>query len=188
MEEMRKDTIVYDTETGEIVSEKSEKIKSWLWKDGEGAMIQWRSGHTKIYRGNEIIGTVTDKSDRAALWVLERCVRKDTNIIFFGDKIAGVNEISRLVGLCEKRTRGFLSRMNKIGLIAKVTESVELADRTTVTEYYAFNPVYHSSCKYVSLGLYMAFRAYLDDVLDAWQRKKYAELAESRGVDLRKLP
>jgi hypothetical protein len=162
---------VVDAETGEVYKDRSEYRTNKLWRDGKGGMIFPRNSHKKIYGIVKLTDVVREKSDRANILVLLDYIYRETNKICVGNRIAGISDIGRILGLSPDRTKRFLWRMNKLGVIAKMT--VEVAG--TVSVSYVFNPVFVNSCRYVSPDLYLTFKKYIDEVLPEWMRQKYAE-------------
>lgn len=182
---MIKKTIVtqFNETTGEIYSQKEKNSKSLLWKDGCGAILKPRNYHYKVYQDIKLSTVIENKSDLLKVYILTEYIYKNTNMIYVPTKSssfrpANIEDLSKILNLCNSRIKKFISRMKKIGILAELVMEIKDLKYTI----YVFNPVYINSCKYISNELYLLFKPFLDTYFPNWIKEKYLELNEDKNI------
>lgn len=177
-------TIRYNEDTGEVYSEGIKSYKSKLWIDGKGAMLKPRTYHKKIYSDIKLSEIIKEKSDLLKTYILVDSIYKDTNTIYVRTsknnfRPANILDISKLFGITEKKTREYLRRMIKAGIIGELVLKIKDEEYTS----YVFNPIYINSSKYISNDIYILFKPYLDKYFPDWIREKYIEINENDDIE-----
>jgi hypothetical protein len=165
-----------DEDTGEVLSERKNEYKSKIWQDGKGAMIKFRNYHKKLYSDIRLCDVIENKPDLFKTYFLVENIYKDTNIVYCRKsktvfKPATEKDIANMFGITEKKTKEYLSRVSKLGVIAKITVDIDNVKYIS----YAFNPVFVNSCKYINNTLYLLFKPYVDNYCPEWIKQKYEE-------------
>lgn len=83
-----------------------------------------------------------------------------------------IKDISKVIGLSEKRTRAFITRMKQREIIA---ERIDEVGKDKVVKY-VLNPLFFNSNKYLHPDLYFLFEKSLSPYLPQWVRDKYHEI------------
>lgn len=167
-----------------VVSEGSRQFK--IWDDEKGYLFEAKNQFVKSFPGRKLSEFINNKNDFANLHVLAENIFKDTNMIGVRTKNiarpADIQDIGKLIGLCERRTRQFIDRMMQKGVIAKATVNTE--ERIEV--HYYFNPLFFMSSKYLSPHLFMMFREQLKPYLKGWAWAALNEAANLKDVEIEK--
>lgn len=169
--------------SGKVVSEGAKKFK--IWDDDKGYLFQAKEQFVKKFSDTKLSEFVTNKLEYANLHILAENIFRDTNMIAVKSKNiarpADIPDISKLIGLCERRTRQFIDRMMQKGIVAKTIINTE---ERTETQYY-LNPLFFMSNKYLSPFLFMMFREQLKPVLKDWVWKALNEAANLKDLDIK---
>lgn len=179
MPDIKNETIV-NSNTGEIRHQRSKVIRFSLFNEDKGYLLFMNNSQVRTFPHVEWPEGVM-KLDRANLFELSRHIYSNTNMLAYrGNRNAlrpmGEEQMSQVVGLCDQRFKKWLSRMIKLGMIARINVDIE---ETTTTQYY-LNPLYFFSDKYLPLNLYVLFQAQLDRYIPDWARRRYNDMiAES---------
>lgn len=173
---------IHFDENGIVYRDETTYTVSRLWNDNVGgAIINPRNHHKKLYNNKRLSETGMSDADLLKTYKLSEYIVKNTNIIgrLKGHAYGTSKHLAEILGVSEKTTREYLSRVTKINVLANINITVGHATLSC----YAFNPLYVNSCKYVPLIIYKAFREDIDKVLPDWLRVKYEEELEARKLD-----
>jgi len=170
-----KKTTTYIDDSGDIVSQKSQYIgnrfdpeKGYLFRNQAGSFssffdIPFPEGMTDIE-----IGRMTRLAKK--MW-------GKTNMLGYrgngGVKPYDIEGIGKVVGLGKSQAYSFISKMIKLGVVAKV--KIESKGQTDY-QYYV-NPLYYNSTNRIPLNLYLLFRKQLDPYIPSWARQRFIEQA-----------
>lgn len=182
---MIKKTIItkFDENTGVIYSEQVKNTKNLLWKDDKGAILKPRNYHNKFYQDAKLSEIIENKSDLLRVYMLTEYIYKNTNMIYVKTKSnsfrpADLEDLSKILNLCERRTKEFLRKIRNMGILAELTIEI----KNLKYSVFVFNPIYINSCKYISNELYLLFKPYLDEYFPDWIKDKYIELNENKNI------
>lgn len=169
-----------------VISEGSRQFK--IWDDDKGYLFEAKNQFVKSFPGRKLSEFVSNKSDYANLHILAENIFKDTNMIAVKTKNiarpASIEDIGKLVGLCDRRVKQFIDRMMQQGVIAKAILNVE----ERVETHYYFNPLFFMSSKYLSPQLFMMFREQLRPYLKEWAWRALNEAMNLKDVEVKKSP
>jgi hypothetical protein len=172
---MKKTTTFYDDSTGDIVSQKTQFTanrfdpeKGYLFRNQAGAFssffdIPFPEGMNDIE-----IGRMTRLAKK--MW-------GKTNMLGYrgngGVKPYDIEGIGKVIGLAKSQAYSFISKMVKLGIVAKVK-----IESRGVTDYqYYVNPLYYNSTNRIPLNLYLLFRKQLDPYIPSWARQRFIDQA-----------
>jgi hypothetical protein len=168
---------------GAIVSDGAKKFN--IWDDEKGYLFEAKSHFVKSYPGRKVSEFVGNKLDYANLHILAENIFKDTNMIAVKTKNiarpASIDDISVLVGLCNRRAGQFVDRMMQKGIVAKATVNTE----ERIETHYYLNPLFFMSSKYLSPQLFMMFREQLKPYLKEWAWKVLNEAANLKDIEVK---
>lgn len=167
---------VVSADTGEIRYEHTKVVKFSLFDEDKGYMLFLNRSQVRIFPHVEWPDGVT-KLDRANLFELSRHIYSNTNMLAYRgnrNSLRPMNEeqMARVVELCDKRFKTWLSRMNRLGMIARINVEIE---GSVITQYY-LNPLYFFSAKHLPLNLYILFQNQIDRHLPEWAKRRYADM------------
>jgi hypothetical protein len=166
-----------------VISEGSRQFK--IWDEDKGYLFEAKNHFVKSFSSRKLSEFITNKSDYANLHILAENIFKDTNMIAVKTKNiarpASIEEIGKVIGLCERRAKQFIERMMQKGLIAK---SIINTEERIETHYY-LNPLFFMSSKYLSPYLFMMFREQLKPYLKGWAWNTLNEAANLKDVDIK---
>lgn len=148
--------------------------------DDERGYLFWnRKTFAKMFDDIEFPDCLSD-SEIGKLTKLSKAMYSNTNMIAYrgngGIKPHNIRTISKLLNLSEHRTKIFINKMIKIGIIGKAKYEVEDA----VSYQYYLNPIYFASGNRIALNLYLIFKNQLDDILPNWVKMKYSEIENQK--------
>ena len=168
---------------GEVVSEGAKTFK--IFDEERGYLFRAKNFFVKSFSDFKLSEFIINKTDFANLHILAENIYKDTNMI--GIKIknkpipAGIEDIGKLINLCNRRAQDFIDRMMQKGIIAKVIINSE----ERVEYQFYLNPLFFMSSKYLSSFLFMLFREQLTPYLKPWVLKELEtseNLKESKQI------
>jgi hypothetical protein len=120
--------------------------------------------------------------DFAKVHLLAEHIYKDTNTIFLRInskkvRVADVDDIADILGICVRRTKDFITRMKKLHIIAERVDTVG----DMISTKFVFNPLYFNSKKYISPELYFLFQESLNKYLPSWVIRKFHEVGNLKN-------
>ena len=154
------------------------KNSNGLWLENYGAMLKPKNKHSKVFNGTPFSEILETKQYTYNTYVLAENTMKDTNIIYVDNKIANIDNISKLFDMSVKRTREYVNSLIKHKIIGKSSCIVKGKE----VECYVFNPLHVNACKYIPLNVYLCFKEDLDKVFPKWIINKYKELEDSQNA------
>lgn len=175
---MDKTTIYIDHDTGEIVSQKTQRVGS-RFDPEKGYLFRTQAGGFGQFYDVPFPDEMTDIEIGRMTRLAKRMWGK-TNMLGYrgngGIRPYGIDGIAKIVGLKDSQAYAFVKKMIRLGVMAKVR-----IESKGATDYqYYVNPLYYNSSTRISLGLYLLFRAQLDPYIPAWAKKLFVEQAGGR--------
>lgn len=168
-----------NTETGEVFGEKNHFFPA-AFDEEKGYLFWVRKNSCRSFHDVEFPPEMTD-IDIGRMTRLSKKVWSNTNMLGYrgngGIKPYDIEKIAEVLRLKPRQTRNFISKMIKLGVMAKV--KVEVGGKKE-THYY-LNPIYFFSGNRIPLNLYLIFREQLDAVLPEWVKEKFAEQEKAVG-------
>ena len=165
-----------DPKTGEVIFTKVQSL-DFMFPDDKGYRMFNQKHTVRMFPDIDFPEGLTDR-DELYLYRLARKIIGDSCMIGYRSggsiKPAQDTHIQSVTGLGDERFRKWISKMMRLGMIARLT--IEIEDQQH-TQYY-MSPLYFFSGKFVSLNLYLLFQEQLDQHLPEWAKAKYREMAE----------
>lgn len=113
-------------------------------------------------------------ADKGRINEIKHYMMKDSQLLVYRSnnclKALGISQLSRIWGLSEKHTKNLIRKMKQYGIIKEV--------KTSGAIYFAFNPMYGSKAKRVSLLMFLWFQDEFKKVMPKWVIDKFIEQAE----------
>lgn len=142
--------------------------KEVLWKNN-GAMLRPREYHSKFRQDIKLSDIVDNKKYLLYIYILSEHIYKNTNVISIDGKFANLENIAEVLKLSTRKAKDFLKFAESKQIIKQMNNVVDCKKKG----FYAFNPVYVNSCKYIDIDLYLTFKDTLDDLFPNWIVDKY---------------
>lgn len=167
---MYKKTVIYN-DNGEIVNDKTLRYKN-KFDEEEGYLFWNQRNFVKTFSDVEYPKEMND-IEIGRMARLSKKVWSNTNMLGYrgngGIRPYDINCIGQIIGIQQRQAERFISKMIKLGIMAKVSIKVE---GKTEVQYY-LNPIYFFSSNRIPLNLYLIFRKQLDEVLPKWVKESY---------------
>jgi hypothetical protein len=169
-----KNSQIIELNTGEILSEKKEKISYF---NDDGYLLFYRKNYSRIFSDIKIPDSFTD-SELGKIYRMQSNIQQTTNLLVKRTnkrhRPMTYNEIVLSTGLRDRAGKEFIRKLITHGIIAKVT--IESENKTSI-QYY-FNPLYFHNGKRLSLSLYNIFKEQIEPHLEKWVKEAFEELSE----------
>jgi len=176
----------YINEHGQVISEGSRTFK--VFDDEKGYLFRSKNYFVKSYSDIKLSEFLNNKSDFTNISLLSETIYKDTNMIAVTERNisrpASMEDISKIIGLCDRRAKQFIDRMTQKGVLAKATVNTQ----ETITVQFYISPLFFMSNKYLSPFLFMLFREQLKPYLKPWAWKTLNDAANLKDVGLKIVP
>jgi len=168
------------SDDGEFINEKIREFK--LWDEDKGLLWRSKNLNTKMFHDIKLSDFVTNKQEYANIHLLSENIYKQTNAIMVRVsktkvRFANINDMSKIINLCEDSTKRFINKMIKHEIIAKRIDKIGGRSETK----YLLNPIFFFSSKYLSPDLYFSFKHILSKYLTPWQVKLFEEYGNLKG-------
>lgn len=162
--------------TGEVVKSNIRHIAA-AFDDDKGYLFWARKSFAKSFLDVPFPKSLTP-AEIGRLTLLAKCIWSNTNMLGYrgngGVKPYNIDIMAGKIGLKSRQTHSFITKMIKLGMMAKV--EVKAEDRIE-TQYY-INPIYFFSSNRIPLNLYLIFRKQLDEVLPDWVKDRFNEASK----------
>jgi len=165
---------VVDESTGEVVYNSEKKYSPFTDKG-----FTWRTKNysVKQYQDVRLSEFVTDEREFARIHKVAEYLYKDTNTVMIREsqrkvRYATIEDISKIIGLCERRTLQFINKMKRMEIIAEC--KTQLGETEIIK--FVINPLFFNCSKYLSADLYFTFQNTLNHYLPSWVITKFHEV------------
>lgn len=147
---------IVDGHTGEVEYDHSSEVRMYLFKEEKGFLFAHNRRSVRSFPN--IVWPDLTNNELAYLFKLSRHMTEDNRI-----KGKTAQEMSKIIGLSNRRTYDFLFQMQGLHIIIKANGG------------YYINPLYFFVGKYLSSELYQLFKEELDPYLSDWAKGKLGE-------------
>lgn len=167
---------------GEVYGEREQRIFS-RWHSERGY---------KLYHNRKSINGISDISFPVEMTpkeigysaMLSRYLVGESNLLGYRGaknvwKAMSPEMMFKKLGVKKSAGYTFMKKMNRLGMIAKVTVELE----GTKQVHYYMNPLYFHNGKHVPLNLYLIFQDQIDRYIPKWAQERYAEMQRDDADD-----
>jgi hypothetical protein len=170
-------TNVIDKGTGELIRQRR-TFADALFDEDEGYVFQSKKPYVKTFFDTPLPKEFT-WSEKGKLSQLKFSILSDNQLLVYRGnnniiKPYGTREFEKMWGVHERQTQNLIKKAKEY----KVLKEISIDG----IKYFAFNPLYGTKGKRLTVTAYLIFQNELREVLPGWVIAKFADQAEIKGL------
>lgn len=167
-----------DGQTGEVYYSK-EEYQTPAFDEEKGYLFWARKKAAKTFADVTFPQGMNDLEIGRMVRLSKRIWGK-TNMLGYrgngGVRPYNIDQIGEVIGLKSRQTHAFVTKMLKLGILARVVVECEGVKET---QFYV-SPIYFFSGNRIPLNLYLIFREQLDAILPEWVKQRFDEQGKKK--------